>query len=72
MRLSRVLARLIVFAPPAIGQVRTRPAIADSSPAEIMTRAGPNADAFYGLETSSGNRGRNNRSPNSTKSRTVW
>lgn len=44
---SRALALLIGFASPAMGQVRTRPAIADSSPAKIMTRVGPNADALW-------------------------
>jgi hypothetical protein len=47
MRPSQALTLLMVFAYPAMGQVRTRPAIADSSPARIMTRVGPDADALW-------------------------
>lgn len=47
MRLSRVLALLILFASPAMGQVQARPAIADSSPAKIMARVGHNTGALW-------------------------
>src|SRR5436853_6836976 len=47
MRPLPALALLIVFASPATGQVRKRPAIADSSPARIMARVGPHADAIW-------------------------